>query len=165
MTLSLKPLSVLDGKAEWDMLQDLPSENGYQNDSYGIALEAFDSWLLRCIKDVNGIDLPEGYVSQHYYWLLESGTPIGFAKFRPILTNHPLDYGGHIGYGICQRARGKGYATPFLALILDRARAKGLDMVKLTVNDDNPASFKAIEHLNGILEKTVDGHRHYWIYL
>lgn len=161
---------MLDGKAEWDLLQAMPSESGFENDGYGIEFSDFPKWLEQKVEHANGINLPSGFVPQHYYWLIMTDdkgneTPIGVGKLRLPLTEWLLQHAGNIGYGIAPQYRGKGYANVFVAQLLGRAKSKGLDMVLLTVSSNNPASYKAIENNGGRLQKEINNQRWYWIYL
>ena len=62
---------------------------------------------------------------------------------------------GHAGYNVRPSARGRGYATRMLGLILERARAAGLARVMLPVEGDNPASARVIERNGGRLKRQV----------
>lgn len=52
---------------------------------------------------------------------------------------------GHIGYGIVDWKRRRGYASRALRMILPEARARGLDYVELTVDEENIASRYVME--------------------
>ncbi len=58
------------------------------------------------------------------------------------LPSHVL---GHIGYGVVDWKRRRGYATQALRMILPEAKARGLSYVELTVNEENIASRKVME--------------------
>ncbi|MBN1649149.1 MAG: GNAT family N-acetyltransferase [Spirochaetales bacterium] len=163
---SLRPASIHDDKKVWDMLQAIPrEENGFWNAGHGIPYEEFREFLVSIIRIANGIGLEDWQVPQITYWLYKGETPVGISKLRLRLTEGLLKNGGNIGFGILPSERRKGYGKILLNLTLAKARAKGMDMVLLTCNDDNPGSWKIIEHNNGKLEKTEDNHRYYWIYL
>lgn len=58
---------------------------------------------------------------------------------------------GHIGYGVVDWKRRRGYAKQALRMILPEARAHGLDYVEVTVDEDNIASRRVIESAGAVL--------------
>ena len=58
---------------------------------------------------------------------------------------------GHIGYSSVPWKRGQGYATRALELLLDDARAEGLEHVELTCDASNAASQRVITANGGAL--------------
>lgn len=99
-----------------------------------------------------GKDLPEGYVPQSEYWLVDNGEYIGHVGIRHRLNDHLLKIGGHIGYSIRFSKRGMGYGTKILELALEKARDLGIREVLLTCDATNVASRKIIEKNGGVLE-------------
>lgn len=162
-TLILKKVSLRDGYAEHALLQSMPEENGFMNDAYGIAYDAFPVWLQQCVDSEAGQNLPEGYVPQTIYWLYADGIPVGRAKLRHRLNDSLLRSGGHIGYGIAPQHRGKGYATAMLRMVLSEAHTLGIEQALITINTDNAASRAVTEKCGGILENIEDGHCRYWV--
>jgi predicted acetyltransferase len=64
--------------------------------------------------------------------------------------------------------RRRGYASEILRQSLERARARGVDPVLVTCDDDNVGSATIIERAGGVLEDTVVDEaggltRRYWI--
>lgn len=122
-------------------------------------------------------ELPDGHVGCDYFWIVDEEAPagervVGFIAFRHELNDWLRRVGGHIGYSVRPSRRQEGIVTRALQLVLDRARAAGLDRVMLTCDDDNPGSYRTIERAGGELHDTVDaadaGHprlRQYWIAL
>ena len=164
MDLTLRALSLLDGEREWLFLQELEwKKNGFGNDGHGIPFEDFPSYLLKHIKSANRVDLPVGIVPQTTYWLTDGNLILGLIKLRHYLTEGLLEHGGHIGYAVHPDHRGKGYGKRMLALILEKARLKGLDSVLLTCNQDNYGSRSVIEANGGRLWKESEKSRWYWI--
>lgn len=80
---------------------------------------------------------------------------VGIIDLRHRLSEFLLRYGGHIGYSVAPWERGKGYAGEMLRLVLEKARARGLDRVLVTCDRDNPASAKSILRCGGVLENEV----------
>ncbi len=166
MKANLKPLSLLDGKDVWEMLQEIPKEEkGFGNSGNGISFNDFPNYLLTNVKCANSIDLKKDYVPQIVYWLYVDGKAVGFSKLRTKLSNHLLQHGGNIGYGIRPSERGKGYGNLLLKLTLEKAKSKGIDTVLITCDDDNFGSKKVAENNGGLLHKTENNSCYYWIYL
>ncbi len=110
------------------------------------------------------------YVTAHTYLLMKDGEIVGGLDLRHHLSENLLKTGGHIGYGIRPKERGKGYAPCMLALGLEKAKERDIRRVLVTCDDDNPASAHTIEACGGVLENKLteeDGNvvRRYWIAL
>lgn len=85
------------------------------------------------------------------------------------LNDFLLKIGGHIGYGVVPKFRGKGYANEILMQTLPIAKKLKIKKALLTCDDDNWGSIKVIEANGGKLENKVDAgpgkplKRRYWI--
>ncbi len=130
--------------------------------------------FIRMKELEEGINLPDGWVSGTYLWMVDGGEFVGEVNIRHKLTENLLNMGGHIGYGVRFSRQNEGIGTKMLSLALEYARDNlGLYKVLLTCNDDNYASIKVIENNNGVLQdkicNTNDNYswitRRYWIYL
>ncbi|MCE5235258.1 MAG: GNAT family N-acetyltransferase [Clostridiaceae bacterium] len=119
-----------------------------------------------------GVNLPLGYVSATYLWLVDDGNFIGEISIRHSLTDALLRYGGNIGYGVRFSEWNRGAGTKMLSLALAYAKKElGLKKVLITCDDDNIGSARVIEKNGGVLENrvknTIDGAevmmRRYWI--
>ena len=107
-----------------------------------------------------------------FFWITEGDQVLGFIAFRHELNDFLRRVGGHIGYSVRPTRRRGGIVKAALRLVLDIARAQGLEKVMLTCDDDNPGSYRTIEGAGGELQDVVDpsdaGHpklRRYWIEL
>src|SRR5438477_10930543 len=58
---------------------------------------------------------------------------------------------GHIGYAVVPWKEGRGYAKLALKLMLEHARAQGLEYVEITTDPNNVASRRVIEVNGGVL--------------
>ena len=57
--IELKQLSLDMGKAEYDMLQEIPAvENGFTNPAYGLSYDEYKEWLRTRDGHSRGIGLP-----------------------------------------------------------------------------------------------------------
>lgn len=138
---------------------------GYKPDRYN---GNFDEYLKNFEKEREGKDLPEGWVPQTVFWLVDGEKFIGRFSVRHYLNDNLMKVGGHIGYSIRPSERKKGYGTIGLKLALPKARELGIDTALITCNLDNVGSKKIIEKNGGILEneyKSEDGtvKLRYWV--
>jgi predicted acetyltransferase len=121
--------------------------------NFPLALEDFAAFVRELEDEARGISLPPGIVPQQTYWLVKDGaTVLGEIRLRPQLTEPFEQHHGHIGYNTRPSARGHGYATRMLALVLEKAREQGLPRVMLTIEGENPASARVIAKNGGRLE-------------
>jgi predicted acetyltransferase len=92
-----------------------------------------------------GENLPEGWVSDSTYWLVnEDNKVLGVVNIRHSLTERLFNCGGHIGYGIRPRERRKGYASQILSLSLEKTNELGIDRVLVVCDATNIASERTI---------------------
>jgi predicted acetyltransferase len=84
-----------------------------------------------------------------WMWDGEFCGSIGF-RWQPGTSALPPHVLGHIGYAVVPWKRNRGYATRALELILDDARAEGLDYVELTADPDNLPSQRVITANGGV---------------
>lgn len=80
---------------------------------------------------------------------------IGMITLRYNLNEDMLRSGGNIGFGIRPTERGRGYNKINLYLGLIKCKKYKLNKVLLTANDNNPASYKTILSLGGVLENKI----------
>lgn len=118
----------------------------------------------------DGIDLPEGFVENSTFWLVnEHNKILGAIDIRHKLNDFLRFRGGHIGYGIRPSERKKGYASLMLSLALKECRNLGLLNVLITCSKSNFGSAKTIINNGGILDsEDIDNgviFQRYWIYL
>lgn len=136
---------------------------------YASALRDFDAYLRKIEDDRRGENLSEGWVPGTEYWLEHDGKLIGRGKLRHMLNPRLEIEGGHIGYDVRPSMRRRGYATELLRLMLQRARAKGIERALVTCDDDNIGSIKVIERNGGMQAGTAVSPetgklvRQYWI--
>lgn len=164
MFIELRKLTAHDGDDVYDLLQSLPSEeNGFMNGMAGKSREEYRAWLCRSAMNAEKTEIEDGWrVPQTVYWLYVDGRPVGMAKLRLFLTDALRHSGGNIGYAIVPDARGKGYATELLRLVLKEAATKGIDRALITVNNSNPASIRVALKCGGVIESVSEDHHYIW---
>jgi predicted acetyltransferase len=86
------------------------------------------------------------------YWLVEGDEFIGRISLRHYLNEFLRRYGGHIGYEVRPSRRRQGHGTHMLALLLEKARQRGMERVMLTCDVNNLGSRRIIEANGGVLE-------------
>ncbi|NBI19003.1 GNAT family N-acetyltransferase [Neglecta sp. X4] len=163
--IELRRLSVDDGMDVYVMLQEIPKEeNGLMNNANGLSFEEYKDWLKRKYADSEQIGLKDGWkVPSTTYWLYADERPVGFGSIRHFLTDALREAGGHIGYGIAPKYRGKGYGKKILELLLEEASCLGIDRVLVTIQLDNATS-KAVAFANGgVIGKQTDERIFVWI--
>ena len=121
-------------------------------DRYDTAAEDFDAFLRDVRRYAAGDSLPENHVPGLMYWAVAGETLVGAIRLRLRLVPHLEAFGGHIGYDTRPTLRGRGCGTRMLALCLAQARARGIERVLITCDDDNLASVRVIEKNGGVLE-------------
>ena len=161
-TLVLRPASPRDGVDVWSMIREIgPGENGFHNEGYRVPFCRFGEFLVRLDEMRHGRGLPAGWVAQTTFWAFVGERPVGISKLRHRLTDALCQTGGHIGYCVRPSERGRGHGTAMLRGTLDEAAAIGIDTVLITVNEDNPASWRIVEKNGGALTRIDDGKRYY----
>lgn len=83
----------------------------------------FEEMVQFLMDNEKGVNIPDGWVPDSTYWLLNNEKRIiGAVNIRHQLTELLFNSGGHIGYGIRPSERRKGYATKLLSLSLEKAK-------------------------------------------
>lgn len=134
------------------------------------ALGNFEAYVKKFHDYSLGKNLPEGWVPDSTYWLVENERKVlGQSSLRHRLRPALAKRGGHIGYYIRPSERRRGYGTVILRLTLTKAEELGLKRVLVTCDDGNIASVRIIEKCGGVLSDKVmvEGYvaptRRYWI--
>ena len=104
-----------------------------------------------------GTNLPDGWLPADFLVAeitTDDGTRtlIGRSSVRYGLTEHLLNYDGHIGYAVAPDHRRRGYATEILRQSLARLADRGINRALLVCDDDNTGSIGVIEACGGVLE-------------
>jgi predicted acetyltransferase len=121
----------------------MENENGFVNAAFGYSFDEFKEYVNMRKEHSQGINLPEGYVADTVFILVDGEHYVGIFNLRHELNDFLRNGAGHIGYAISSDFRKKGYATKGLALVLDKAREIGIEEAYLSVNKDNYASVRS----------------------
>jgi predicted acetyltransferase len=166
--LRLRPLRP-DDEAEFRAGHAAMAAEGF---TFGLGLDQAESWQawLVSLDDYRlGRDLPSGRVPSTFLVAEVGGTIVGRTSIRHELNEYLVRIGGHIGYGVLQQHRRRGYATEILRQSLVIARAYGVDRALVTCDDDNAGSIAVIEKCGGRLDgleamiPPTPAVRRYWI--
>ena len=117
-------------------------------------LNDYEGWLQKLEEDYNRIPDEENVPARTYFLIRESDNRIvGMIKIRLALNESLRKSVGNIGYSICPVERGKGYNKVNLYLGLKVCQKYGLKNVMLDAYENNPASWKTMEALGGVMTK------------
>ena len=173
--LYLKPANFEDLNAEYEYVKEMPiDENGLTNEYFGISKEDFEKIALpKMINWSKGIDLPEGFVPETFFflWNQESCSDgsvtkeiVGLFRVRHHLIPALRDGAGHIGYQIKKEYRRKGFGTEGLRLTIIEAKKilaqYGETELYLRCNITNPASLSCMLK-NGAVIHHQDEQKYY----
>lgn len=149
--LYLKEANREDLEQEYAFVTSTPeNENGFTNPGAGCDKDVFAHKILPgYINGAKGIGLPKGWVPETEFFLWDDDQIVGWFRIRHWLTEELAKGAGHIGYGIKEELRGKGYASAGLKLTVEKARQIICeDEIYMSVRKDNPASLK-VQMKNG----------------
>lgn len=99
----------------------------------------------------------------YYYDIFYNNRFIGRISMR-IGSNFDSYYNGNIGYEIEENFRGNNFAFKACKLVLQIAKAHGMNEIILTCDENNIASYKTIEKLGGELIEIVKPPKTYFAY-
>lgn len=115
-------------------------------------LDNYEGWLEKLEKDKNAIPNEERVPAKTYFLIRSNDNKIiGMSNIRLVLNEKLKKYGGHIGYCIRPTERGKGYNKINLYLALKVCQENGIEKVQMDADKDNPASWRTMEALDGIM--------------
>ncbi len=119
-------------------------------DRVGKSFNDYVAWLESASR---GRNLPEGYVANSTFWLIDAQDEIvAISNIRCDLSAELMKLGGHIGFGVRSSARLKGYGTEVLRLSLLEARSLGIGDMRVTCDKENLGSSRVIVRNGGQLD-------------
>lgn len=149
--LYLKEANMEDIEKEYEFITNFPdNQNGFTNVDFGCSKENFRNKILPgYINEAKGIGLPQNWVPETVFFLWKDCEIIGIFRVRHYLTQALANGAGHIGYGIKEEFRGKGYASAGLKLAIERAwDLIREDEIYMSVYKSNQASLR-VQMKNG----------------
>lgn len=115
-------------------------------------LDNYEGWLLKLEEDYARMPDEEKVPSKTYFLIRSNDDkPVGMINIRLALNERLKRFGGHIGYSIRPTERGRGYNKINLYLGLKICKDHGIETVLMDADKDNPASWKTMEALGGIM--------------
>jgi predicted acetyltransferase len=138
-----------------EMARDLHSEGQWYDPAPEALEKNFTSYLKKLEDAKSGLNLNPDEVPNIDFWILDSDTIVGRLRFNYALSESMKIRGGHIGYAISSRFRGKGLATKALNLALGVARQYRLTEVLLTCDETNLGSIRVIMQNGGEFQDQV----------
>lgn len=146
-------------KSWWQAIQEFETEN--REGFWNIPNKPTDieKYIQRTKKYSKGVNIPNCFVPNTTYWLINDNKFIGHINIRHKLNNKLKKEGGNIGYAIRPTERRKGYGNIILKLAIPKAKKIGIKKALITCDDENIASTKIIEKNGGKLydKNIVDG--------
>ena len=154
-----------------DMLRELgEGENGFGGTAVATGKMSLDDYVQKCMDYSHIEKVPQHLVPQTVFWILDDqDITVGMLRLRHYLNDNLLVHGGHIGFYIRPRERGKGYAKAALEQALSILQSKREKRALLTVDIKNGASIGVITGCGGVLEDTRQDpetgrqYHRYWI--
>ncbi|MBR3401690.1 MAG: GNAT family N-acetyltransferase [Parasporobacterium sp.] len=132
-----------DYRKTYELYMTFPEyDHGYMNNVYGYSYEQFLEWIEKKRNWSEGKCVPENFVADTTYVLADGEDYVGVFNLRHYLNDFLREGAGHIGFCISSKYRKKGYATKGLAMVLEKAREKGIEEAYLSCDKDNAGSLK-----------------------
>lgn len=129
--------------------------------------KCFEEWLVFDKNLREETALPNGYVGNTTYFVIDDDQMIGTVSIRHSLNEELLKHGGHIGYSVSVKKRRQGIATAILKFAIKECHRMEIMDILVTCYKDNIASKKTIEKCGGQLENEIEINNEkilrYWI--
>ena len=152
--MQLRQLTRDDEAAFFEGLDDWSAEDRHW---YTLAWKpgvSYDDMLDMLAREHRG-DVPEGRVPATMFYGFVDGRIVGRLHLRHALVERLRQRGGHIGYAVAEKFRGRGYASEMMRQVLPTCTGLGIRELLITCADDNIPSQKIIEKHGGVLDDKV----------
>lgn len=101
------------------------------------------------VDHINKSKPREDWVETSTLFYFNDNAIVGAVNIRYQLNESLTRIGGHVGYGVAQSQRGKGYAKDMLGHALNILKTKQIKYVLMTCNPKNFSSQKVIKYYDG----------------
>lgn len=119
-----------------------------------------DELILKATQKYVGDD---EMIPFYYYDIIRKNDNLTVGKISiRIGNNFHSYYNGHIGYEIFKEYRGNGMAYKACLLVIDVARFHDMDLIYLTCDESNVASYRTIEKLGAELVEICEIPKEYF---
>ncbi|MFP5308392.1 MAG: GNAT family N-acetyltransferase [Actinomycetes bacterium] len=167
--LTLRPLRPADEPAARRAHEEMAAE-GFDFLLGWDGVSTFDDYLDQLDRQERGEGLESWQVPASFRVADVDGDIVGRVHLRHRLNDRLRQEGGHVGFGVLEAHRRRGFARRILQLACQELAALDVDRVLVTCADDNLASRRVIERSGGQLDDLVPRHgggstRRYWIVL
>ncbi len=130
----------------YDMFQEIPYNEPYQDVNVANGLSKDDFRKYCCVLELGSKNIMLDYLVPEitHYVLFCGDYPVGFFSLRQKDLSRLFQHSGHVGYTIRPTERRKGLGTIGLAILTDKAKKLGYDVLFATCDDKNVASQKLL---------------------
>ncbi len=147
MKLKLVPITEKLSDKIYDMFQEIPKQDPYQDENVanGLSRDEFRKYCV--VLEMAGKNILLSYMvpQMTYYVLFDGETPVGWFLLKNEKLRDEVLHAGHIGYTIRPSKRGMGYGEKGLMLVVEKAKKMGYQKVCVTTDDINTPSVKMLK--------------------
>lgn len=146
----------------YNFLKEFPNSERFRNPALNLKREDLEKWLSEREEKAKGTETDKFGIQEYLYWIILGDELIGIGLIRPHLTKEYYIRGGHIGWGLLEKYRGKGLGTVASRELINLAKkVHKVEKCLITIIDFNIASRKVAEKNGAILQK-IDNHICYY---
>ena len=145
--LELRNYMITENLGLYEMLQEIPAVDEFEqhNDFFGLSKKETINKINEKMKYAYGIDNTEENPKCEHYILFVNDKPVCIGGLMLEMTEFWQKHRGHIWYNTRPSERHKGYATLFVSLLCQKAKAFGLKKITAQCDIKNLGSNKVLE--------------------